>query len=139
MCCRVVIEPLAPGAIDLLRLAGFALAEGSDRAWMRQVDNAVVRAICDRDRIDMSLQPAIATMEHHAEMRLAGALMFKVADRLAELGRGTITHASNIGPCAAERGSGNAVIASYPWKPLRFENLCLGFRTIFGADLREAA
>jgi len=139
MCCRVIVDPLAPGAIDLLLMVGFSLAEGTDRAWTKQLEDGVVRAPRDRDTLELTLQPTIATMEHHAAVRQAGAVMFKVAARLAEMSRGTITHASNIGACAAERHSGTAVIATYPAKPLRYENLCLGFRTVFGTEAREAA
>ncbi len=139
MCCRVIVEPVGPDAIDLLLLAGFRPAEGTDRAWVKTLEDGVVRALRDSDTMEFTLQPTIATMEHHAAVRQAGAVMFKVAARLAEISRGTMTHASNIGACAAERHSGTAVIATYPAKPLRYENLCLGFRTVFGTEAREAA
>lgn len=138
MCCRVVIEPVAPGALDLLLLAGFQPAEGSTRAWVKRVEDGVVKAALHDASIELSLQPAIATMKQHATVAQAAAIMFKVADRLAELGHGTITHASNIGECAAERHSANAVIARYPGQPLRYEQLCLGFRTLFGSERSEA-
>ena len=48
-------------------------------------------------------------------------------------------HKGNVAECAAERGSSSAEIAAYPGKPLRFEDLCLGFRTVFGSESREAA
>jgi hypothetical protein len=139
MCCRVVVTPIPAEVLDLLLLAGFHPYDATLRSWTKQLPDGSVRVARNEDSLEFTLLPAISAMDHHEMVQVAAACMFKVADRFAEAANGTITHLSNIGLCAAERGGPSAVIAAYPRMPLRFERLCLGFKQLFGRELDRAA
>ena len=79
----------------------------------------------------LSLQPAISSMEHHAQRRQSGGCMFEMAWRYAEKVNGIVEHMNNIGPCAAARGSSSAIVAIAPDMPLRFDALCVGWQAVF--------
>ena len=79
MCCRVIVSPIPAGLPDLLRLAGFRPSDDAEQAWSKKVQDGLVHVLLDRNNLELSVQPAIAAMSHHAGVRQAASLMFKVA------------------------------------------------------------
>lgn len=90
-----------------------------------------VQAYHEEPALALSLQPAISSIEHHAQRRQSGGCMFEMAWRYAEKVQGVVEHLSNVGPCAAARGASQAIIAVAPDMPLRFEALCVGWKAVF--------
>ncbi len=139
MCCRLVLTPVPADVIELLGMAGFQPIGVTLQAWKKELEDGLVWVVRYKQALEFSVQPAIASMNHHERVRVAGAFMFKLADIMAQSCNGMLTHKSNIDMCAAERGGSTSILASYPEMPFRYEKLCLGFRNIFGKEAGEAA
>jgi len=89
-------------------------------------------------RIDLA--PTIGaehTLEDHMRNQDMGAVAFKVMMTLAEAGDGIVMQKALRGECYFEQGHDAQVIAHYPDMPLRFENLCFGFRQVLGRGVEN--
>jgi hypothetical protein len=157
MCCAATIYPAPENWPEVLRLAGFLPAPNTTpltlaaryalaryalaryaplHDWLREVADGrlvlVVVRLGPKTEILFRLLPSIGphTYANHLENAASAAVMFKTLMALAELGSSRVYQHSLMGRCNV----GNDIampsrkLAHYPHEPLRFENLCLGFR-----------
>jgi hypothetical protein len=81
----------------------------------------------------LELSPSVSQYAHHADKRVSSGVYFEIAAKYAEKVGGVITQLSNVSGCT-EGGVSEHILAQYPEQPLRWEQVCPGFReTILGA------
>lgn len=130
VCCRVTVAGIGSRAREILRMTGFT--GGKNTGWARELeDKTWVTATFDNNRIVLNVHPPVSHIGDHSRQRLAAALMFKVATFLAEDAGCKLVQEASVAQCLKERGKSSILIASYPQAPLRFENVCPGFREVF--------
>lgn len=134
MCCKVSIDKLGPGHTEILRLAGFK-SPNLDKPYLmtRELDDRTWLTLrVEGSRTTINIYPAVTNYEDHFSRKEAGALMFKVANFLAEDAQGSLIQQASIGKCLYDRnGLSELVIARYPEMPLVFDNICPGFQEAF--------
>lgn len=126
MRCFPLVEPIAT---QILTLGQFS---NDDTLWHRIVreENTQVSVKFDAESLLISLSPVISRMEDHAAHRTSAAIMFEIGWRYVEKVHGEMEQQSTVGECLTERPS-MITIARYPDMPLRWEQVCLGFRSVF--------
>ena len=130
MCCKSLVLPVPDEWPAILTIAGFTPDDGR---WHREVGGSQIYC-SDNTGISLafSLSPTIGShsLGEHQVNAAAAAVLFKTLMTLAERVDGEIIQSSLVGDCATENGTSSRILAQYPRTPLRFENLCLGFRTV---------
>jgi hypothetical protein len=150
MCCRTVITPVPKNWQEIVRLAGFK--RGSAGVWTKDYGSSII--FCQKGLSQGSiwmpmsqtpetglllmLWPPISdhSMEQHTKAGYAASVLFKVAMTLGERGRYEITQMNLVGKCLYDNhDKPTRQLAAYPERPLLFQNLCLGFRTVLGRGI----
>jgi hypothetical protein len=134
----------------IARLAGFALIENTP-IYKRELPPHEGTERCIRithhpnaHQIQLRLEPTIGAhgLDDHRVNSLGGAILFKVAMTLGERLGADVRQASLVGGCRDASGTPDILLASYPSNPLRFEGLCMGFRTVLlegvGQEVQDA-
>lgn len=93
-----------------------------------------VRARFSNGELSITLVPSIGEYEHHARSRIMASVALEIAAKYAEKVNGTITQHANVQGCS-NLGVTSRLLAVYPYEPLNYANLCLGFQQVFGAVL----
>ena len=130
MCCRVQVKPLDMDlAAAMLVLGQF---EKFDYGWVRRLEEegTAVYAKFHSSSLELNINPVITNMSGHAGHRIAGGVMFEMGWRYAEKVNGTMEQHATVIECMVGRKS-IEVIAVHPDMPLKYEQVCIGFRKIF--------
>jgi hypothetical protein len=138
MCCRSSVFPIPESWPLVLEMAGFKPVQ-PDRLltpWWRELDELhsihAVLGMAPNHGLAFTLHPSIGSHlpDDHERNATSAAILFKVLMTLAEQAEGQVLQQTLVGECRRESGRGERVLASYPSQPLRWENLCVGFRTV---------
>jgi len=140
MCCRTSVDVLQIGAEEITLVLGVAgFVPQSEVYWRRDLGQGRhITASINEDSsglvgVAFALAPTIgghSAMEHHVAAP-AAAVLFKVAQTLAERGNGRIRQLSLLGRCLGEAKGQALLLAQYPHEPLSWESLCRGFKDEF--------
>lgn len=140
MCCRLTITPLDPDmARTILALGEFVPSHDQNAAgalhWHRLVECeggqlvSVNANLSDIGHLHIELAPAVSAYQHHAQRRIAAGVYFEIACKYAEKVDGRIVQLSNVAGCS-EGLMTERLLAQYPEIPMRWENVCRGFRAV---------
>ena len=141
---RVFPIPVGPEVARILLTSGLVHVPGGElEYWRRDFGNGRslhVEVLHSEDGsiATLKLSPTIGSHTYDDHLRNAdtGAMMMKIAMTLAEEADGTVTQLFLRGACVEENVVPEGmlreqrVLAVYPHVPLRFENLCRGFREV---------
>ena len=132
MCCKTSLNA-APPTFEAQLAIGLFIPAGLN-TWIRKLDDDA-KIIVEHDKtkgiIEIHIFPTITAPAHHASRRIAASVMFEIAAKIAEKGNCDIYHHANIAGCYRE---GNHPLASYPYHPFEWTNLCPGFVAVFMGD-----
>lgn len=131
MCCRTRIHGLSQDLATGLLITGQFLQEAEHR-FHRDIGDARVVAYFEpaSNSILLSLSPSISTWQGHFDKRDAIGVMYEIATRYAEKIGGRIEQEGiNVAECMGEGRT--RLLAQYPELPMRYENLCPGFKAVF--------
>jgi len=123
----------------ILEIAGF---KRMDKTWGRVVSDASSIMVAEADGgLEFRLSPSIGTHTgtEHAINAVSAAIMFKTMMTLGERANSRIIQCSLVGACKDETMNIVRVLAEYPIMPLRFENLCAGFRAVLAGGIPQGA
>jgi len=141
-CCRMSVQPLVPEiAVAILTVGqfkpnGILTAEGLPISWRREIPEegaAVMANIGNGEALELSIDPAISILAHHAGKRITAGVYFEIAAKYAEKVNGVVIQKATVASCVVD--GKELVLASYPEMPLSFARVCIGFRqVILGVD-----
>lgn len=127
----------------LLEIGQFARISKGDLYWKRELGldemgrMTGVKATIDLNQdgtgnLRLYIEPSITSYEQHAERRIQASTAMEIATRYAEKVAGEINQYANITGCITEGGIRTHKLAHYPMIPLAYENLCTGFKEVYG-------
>lgn len=142
MCCRLTIQPLSieiatavlltgefyPMFVDIPQVAAsrqfyrdISLDDGSQH-------RVVARMEPENDALRLELSPSISQYMQHAAHRIDGGVYFEIAAKYAEKVGGVIKQLANVSGCVEAGGINEKILASYPSRPMMWEQVCRGFQ-----------
>lgn len=132
MCCRVQVKPLDKLLAEtMLRIGMFTERNRSlGGGFERKLEDGLVIAEYTEDSLVIRLSPSISSMSQHIGRRVSASVMFEIGWKYASKVDGELWQLANVEECKQEHGI-NALIAQ-SLHPFRWEDICLGFRSVFG-------
>ena len=136
MCCRITVSTLdVPLATAVLLTGQFEPINTFSYRRLIPEEGGFVRAELVGGELALTLTPTIGMYEHHARSRITASVALEVAAKYAEKVNGTITQHANVTGCSVMGEVNSRTLAVYPLQPLNYDNLCAGFRQVYGLAL----